>query len=290
MSEIDPLAIVRELGVGGSHSASVLAENRGKGVWRIQGDAGAFALRVLRPDEHETALSEQRAMDAARAAGAPAPEVVAAGDWRRRPVMLLSWCEGETLRDAIRKRPGTAFRLGLACGREQARLHELVAPPSLAADRWQTRFGPIDPELDQRLESIERSRSSLLHLDFHMDNVLMSGGQVSGLVDWTNACAGDPRADVARTWSLLTRRTGAGVRARATASLWRLVGAGWQRGYEQAAGRQHDMLLFRIWALTGLLNTSPRVEAERAGRRHELTLLQTRLAQMRNRAGLSPTG
>ena len=52
--EIDPVAIMRELGVGGSHSASVLAANRGKGVWRIQGDSGAFALRVLRPDEHET--------------------------------------------------------------------------------------------------------------------------------------------------------------------------------------------------------------------------------------------
>src|SRR5215203_530948 len=56
VSEIDPVAIMRELGVDGPHSASVLAANRGKGVWRIQGDSGAFALRVLRPDEHETAL------------------------------------------------------------------------------------------------------------------------------------------------------------------------------------------------------------------------------------------
>src|SRR5215213_660144 len=273
VSEIDPLAVMRELGFGGAHSASVLAENRGKGVWRIHADARAFALRVLRPDEHETALAERRAMDAARAGGAPAPEVVAAGAWRRRPVMLLSWCEGETLRHAIRKRPWTAFRLGLACGREQARLHELVAPPSLAAGRWHTRFGPIDVELQRRLESVENARSSLLHLDFHMDNVLVSGGQVTGLVDWTNACAGDSRADVARTWSLLTRRTSAGVRARATASLWRLVGAGWQRGYEQAAGRQDDMLLFRIWALTGLLNTLPRAKAERDAGPDEFTLL-----------------
>jgi len=170
--------------------------------------------------------------------------------------------QGRDLRDAIRKRPGTAFRLGLACGRKQARLHELAAPPSLAAAPWLTRFGPVDPELRQRFEGVERPHSSLLHLDFHMDNVLVSGGQVTGLVDWTNACAGDRRADVARTWSLLTRRTGAGVRARATAILWRLVNGGWQTGYEQVAGRQDDMLLFRIWTLTGLLNTS-RIEASR---------------------------
>jgi len=71
--------------------------------------------------------------------------------------------------------------------------------------------------------------------------------------------------------------------------MWRLVSGGWQRGYKQVAGRQDDMLLFRIWALAGVLNTS-RIEAEPAEGREELTLVRRRLARMRERAGLPPSG
>ena len=92
VSEIDPSAIMRELGLDESYTASVLAENRGKGVWRVEGKDGKFALRVLRPGEHETAFAERRAMEAGGGAGAPAPRVVAAGTLETRPVMLLSLC------------------------------------------------------------------------------------------------------------------------------------------------------------------------------------------------------
>ncbi|HEX6651111.1 MAG TPA: phosphotransferase [Thermoleophilaceae bacterium] len=286
MSGIDPSAIMRELGLGDSYSASVLAENRGKGVWRVQGEGGTFALRVLRPGERETALAERRAMEAGGGAGAPAPRVVADGTWETRPVMLLSWCEGRTLRDAGRQRPWAAFALGLACGREQARLNAHPAPADLAATPWITRFGDVDAELGSRLTAAERSPAGLLHLDFHPDNVLVSGREVTGLVDWTNACAGDGRADLARTWSLLTHRARAGARARATALVWRLAAAGWQRGYEQVAGPQRDMLVFRIWALTGLLG-SLRAEGAAPG---DLTQLESRITGMRKRAGMSSAG
>ena len=287
MTDIDPHAIMRELGCDGLYAASVLAENRGKAVWRMEGDGGTFALRILRPDEHETASAEQGVMELARGVGVPAPQVLATGTWRRRPVMLLSWCRGQTLSTAVRDQPWDAFRLGMACGREQARLNETPAPEPLGAARWLTRFGPLDPELRRRLERIESSHSGVLHLDCHGGNILVAGGEVTGLLDWTNACAGDGRADLARSWSFLTRCSGRGPRAGARAFLWRVVAAGWQRGYEQVAGRQRDMLLFRIWALTGLLQTS-RVEAERAGRKPDVAALQRRLARMRDRAGLPP--
>ena len=275
-----------ELGFGDPYSASVLAENRGKGVWRMQGKEGTFALRVLRPGEHETAIAERRAMDAARDAGAPAPAVVATGTWERRPVMLLSWCEGQPLRDVGRARPWAAFALGVACGRAQARLNAQPAPADLEAAGWITRFGDPDPELSSRLTAAESSPAGLLHLDFHPDNVLVSGTEVTGLVDWTNAGGGDGRADLARTWSLLTHRARGGARARATSLVWRLAAAGWHRGYEQVAGRQRDMLVFQIWALTGLLH-SLRGEGAAAG---DLTQLERRIARMRKRAGMSAAG
>jgi Ser/Thr protein kinase RdoA (MazF antagonist) len=283
VSEIDPSAIMRELGFGDPYSASVLAENRGKGVWRVEGDGDRFALRVLRPGEHETALAERRVMEAARDAGAPAPRVVAAGTWETRPVLLLSWCDGRTLRDAGRRRPWAAFALGVACGRAQARLNAQPVPADLAATAWTTRFGDLDPELRSRLKAAEGSPAGLLHLDFHPDNVLVSGREVTGLVDWTNACGGDGRADLARTWSLLTHRARGGARARATALVWRLAAAGWHRGYARVAGPQRDTLVFRIWALTGLLQ-SLRGEGAAAS---ELTQLEGRIARMRKRAGMS---
>jgi len=288
MSEIDPHDIMRELGFAGSYSAFVLTEHRGKGVWRMEGESGSFALRILRPDEHETAAAEQRAMDFARAAGTPTPRVLATGTWRRRPVMLLSWCRGQTLREAIRRQPWTAFQLGMACGREQARMHRNSAPPALASAGWITRLGPVDPELSRLLQCVEAARPRLLHLDCHMDNILIARGQVSGIIDWTNACGGDPRADVAWTWSLLTSRFGGGVRARAMAFLGSFVAAGWHRGYKQVAGSQRDMLLFQIWALTGLLHTA-RAGRERYGTRSDDTMVARRLANMREQAGLSPS-
>lgn len=285
---IDPHEIMRTLGFAGRFSSTPLAQNRGKGVWRLQGDAGTFALRVLRPGEDETARHEREAMDVARAAGVPVPEVLAAGTSDRRPVLLLSWCDGQTLHDAVRARPWTAYGLGLVCGRRQALLNRTPAPPALASSPWLTRFGPLEPELLERLERVDASPPGLLHLDFHAGNVLVAGGEIRGLLDWTNACAGDPRADLARTWSLLVSQSeGGGPRARAAALVLRLLGAGWHRGYEEVAGRQEDLLLFRIWALTVLEQTTSS-EAERFGGSSERSWLQPRLAKLRRRAGLSP--
>lgn len=274
--EIDPHEIMRTLGFLDRFAASPLAQNRGKGVWRLDGETGTFALRVLRADEHDTARHEREAMAVGRAAGAPVPEVLAAATWERRPVLLLSWCDGRTLHEAVRARPWSAYRLGLVCGRAQAGLNQAQPPPSFVSKPpWLTRLGPVDPELRARLESVQSARPRLLHLDFHPGNVLVSGGRLRGLVDWTNACAGDPRADLARTWSFLAARPAGGApKARAAAVAERLLAAGWHRGYEQVAGPQEEMLLFRVWALTGLAVAR--------------TSLQPLLSDLRRRAGLSP--
>ena len=67
----------------------------------------------------------------------------------------------------------------------------------------------------------------------------------------------------------------------------RVLAAGWQRGYEQVAGRQEDVLLFRIWALTVLEQTTSS-ELDRFGGSPERRWLQPRLAKLRRQAGLSP--
>jgi Ser/Thr protein kinase RdoA (MazF antagonist) len=52
----------------------------------------------------------------------------------------------------------------------------------------------------------ERLRDApVLHLDLHPFNVLLDDeAEVTGVIDWANASAGDPELDAARTWSILT--------------------------------------------------------------------------------------
>uniref|UniRef100_UPI001300A5FE aminoglycoside phosphotransferase family protein n=1 Tax=Desertihabitans aurantiacus TaxID=2282477 RepID=UPI001300A5FE len=110
---------------------------------------------------------------------------------------------------------GRAGRRGLACGRVHGVLAGVAAPAGLRV--------------------VERaptgSRTALLHLDLHPLNVLVGDDdEVSAVVDWANARAGDPALDVARTWALLT--------AHPTVAGWRrsAAGAAFLDGWAEAAG------------------------------------------------------
>jgi len=270
---IDAAAAARAVGVTEPMTATPLVERRGKGVWRIDTNEARFALRILRPDEHATAEHEQQMMRTAAAAGLPVPEVLASSTWDRRPVLLLTWCEGRTLQDELRRRPWAARALGRACGRMQAALHR-VSLDDGAAPGWLTRFGPVDEALAARLAAVESGERRLLHLDLHPTNVLVAAGSVTALLDWTNAAAGDPRADLARSLSMLTSPP-PGVR-RVRALVNRAVAVGWREGYEQVAGGQADMALFELWALSALSQI----------RGTDVELLERDIAARRARLGL----
>lgn len=85
MTDIDPHAIMRELGCGGLYAASVLAENRGKAVWRMEGDGGTFALRICALTSMKPPSPSRASWSLRRGAGVPAPQVLTTGTWRRRP-------------------------------------------------------------------------------------------------------------------------------------------------------------------------------------------------------------
>ena len=53
----------------------------------------------------------------------------------------------------------------------------------------------------QALNSLPE-KNSLCHFDFHPGNILVSDGKYQ-VIDWMTACAGDPAADLARTWLIL---------------------------------------------------------------------------------------
>jgi aminoglycoside phosphotransferase (APT) family kinase protein len=139
--------------------------------------------RVLRrggkPDREATLMA------LARAHGFPAPIVHEV----RPDGLVLERIHGPTMSRAILKRPWTAARHAATLAELHVRLHRV----------------PLDG-------------ASLLHLDLHPENVLISAaGPV--VIDWTNARGGDPAQDVALTWLIL--RTSGRLPGRVLATLFR---------------------------------------------------------------------
>jgi aminoglycoside phosphotransferase (APT) family kinase protein len=127
---------------------------------------------------------EARVMAHARAAGYPVPAVHEV----RSEGLVLERIDGSTMLADLRRRP---WRL---------RRHALL----LAS-------------LHERLHAIPYEAASLLHLDLHPDNVLLSpAGPI--VIDWTNAGSGPPALDVALTWTILA--TSGGLPGRAFARLF----------------------------------------------------------------------
>jgi aminoglycoside phosphotransferase (APT) family kinase protein len=144
-------------------------------------DADVFALdefRVLRRYRHDGRQTdlESRLMAHLMECGYPVPKVYEVTDTG----MVLERLTGPTMLEALAQRPWRVRDLGRMLGGLLDRLHELPAPTWLPE-----KFGATG---DDRV----------LHLDLHPDNVILTGrGPV--VIDWSNAGAGDPAADVAMT-------------------------------------------------------------------------------------------
>jgi aminoglycoside phosphotransferase (APT) family kinase protein len=100
-------------------------------------------------------------------------------------------------------------------------------------------------------------RARLLHLDLHPFSILAGAvGEVTGVLDWANAAAGDPDLDRARTWTILALDPAA--RARAGEPGWDGLCEGWAE-----SGRLHELPAgSRAWACAFMLSDlAPRYPA-----------------------------
>ena len=198
-------AVLRALGVRDQSGSRLLATNFRKSVWRVETPDGPCVVRLLAPSEERAAAHEREVLLVARSSGVPAPFLRAHATVQGRPALLLSWSDGRTLAAESRARPWSVRRLGMLMGEQQARVHRVRASFSDSV-AWYDCFGTADAAMRERLEAVQTPEPRLLHLDYHADNVILSGRSITGILDWENAVAGDPRADVARTWSLSWRR------------------------------------------------------------------------------------
>src|SRR5205814_1988822 len=104
-------------------------------------------------------------------------------------------------------------------------------------ESWIEWAGPDEEPLQARLRALAGNATALLHLDYHALNVMTDCRAITGILDWANARAGDPRADYARTVAILRLsplRPGS-PRLR-TLALRRMLEFGWRRGYRRDAG------------------------------------------------------
>jgi len=229
-------------------------------IWRVERGGEVYALRVFRPEETARCGREVEAMTAARIGGVPTPEVIADGVYEERPVLLLSWIKGKALGQLLQE-ISEPEKLATAFGRTQAAIHALPPPPEFDAYRWIEWAGEDEAELKARLREIQREKPALLHLDYHPLNVMGDENGITGVIDWANTAAGDPRADFARTYSILRIEPWqADGDDKQWESLRQRLENAWRAGYESAGGNTDDMALFYAWAGAVMVrDLSPRV-------------------------------
>ncbi len=250
-TKMQPLEILSSLGINGLHTVIPVQGGFDMAMWKVEYEGQTYALRVFPPGRQEDCERERGVMAAARAAGLPVPEVHAVGVWQDHSALLITWLAGRMVADELRARPWHVWRLGIEFGRMQAAIHAVPAPDLLRQqpEAWIAWKCEGEQTVQDRLRHLPSKEVALLHLDYHPRNVLTDGKQITGIVDWTNAHAGDPRADAARTLSILRVDPAARKPLLRRPGL-RIFELAWRIGYQRERGRPKEMSLFYAWAGT----------------------------------------
>lgn len=139
------------------------------------------------------------------------------------PFFIMGFAEGEVLRDHDQllgvARPDRLARHLMRCladlhavDPEDVGLGDLGRPDGYLdrqLDRWLRQVGSISSPLERRFAEVATSlrhrlprtqRTSLVHGDYRLDNVVVGPGErIVAVLDWEMATRGDPLADVAST-------------------------------------------------------------------------------------------
>jgi aminoglycoside phosphotransferase (APT) family kinase protein len=247
---LDPEIILHSL--GRSEPAIVTSAPGGAdaSIWQVEQGNETIALRLLQPEQAQQAAREVSALECARAGGIPVPRLLKFITWNKHPVLLLEWIEGVTLAERLIATNGD-FELSKSFGRKfgavQAAIHRIAAPPTLGANWWD--WPNSLPEVPGILGQMQRNCGMLIHLDFHPRNTMVDGDEIVAVLDWANAHAGDPRADVARTLSILQNAPIPEnvVRVDVKAILDAFE-TGWKAGYLECGGSMDDLAPYCWWA------------------------------------------
>jgi aminoglycoside phosphotransferase (APT) family kinase protein len=158
----------------------LLAQGRDADVFAL--DDGTRVLRRYRDPSHSNTEMEARVMEYLAAQGYPVPRVYDATDTD----LVMDRLDGPTLMQAWERRPWRLVRYARELAALHDRLAAVPAPGWLPAPRFLRDTEP-------------GGTGSVLHLDLHPLNVILTPDRGAVVIDWTNASAGDPAFDLART-------------------------------------------------------------------------------------------
>lgn len=150
-----------------------------------------------------------REVEAMASAPVPTAEIL----WRRPPALALAALPGTAL--GRLGEPSTASpRAWTAAGAAIRRLHDAPLPPwpgpsldelaARLADEcdWLTRNGVVPPDVVTRNRRLAESAlrpwtSVFIHGDLQVAHVFVDGDEITGIIDWSDACSGDALMDLA---------------------------------------------------------------------------------------------
>jgi aminoglycoside phosphotransferase (APT) family kinase protein len=141
------------------------------------------ARSVLRRSRARRSMHlEARTMDYLASNGYPVPVVEELSD--DGCDLVMQRIDGRSMVEELGRAPWTVYRQADTLARLHQQLHQIAPPDFLPA-------------------AAMSAGASILHLDLHPLNVIISGsGPV--VIDWTSACVGNPDADVALAWLLMS--------------------------------------------------------------------------------------
>lgn len=185
----------------------------------ISGNMGSTSMWKLDSPDHRAPLvvrlfgkigdaaaeREASAMQAAAGNGVPVPEIHGRGEFQGRPLLVTSFIEGRPAAGhVLQASPAVAHAFGVQAGETLGRINQVTAPEHLgrSPDDWLGWGGDALVPIRPLLAAIP-IRDRLVHFDFHLLNIMVHHGTITGVIDWENAAAAPPHMDLARSLAVI---------------------------------------------------------------------------------------
>ncbi|KXY70837.1 aminoglycoside phosphotransferase family protein [Bacillus sp. FSL W7-1294] len=155
-------------------------------------------------------INEAKKQKCAYSCGLPVPNVFEVTKIQNRQAIIMEYVKGNSIGDLLLNNLNEAEHYINICVNEQKKIHAIRVNTDVMeamGERLERQIKSVHKLDEKQKESILNKLHSikfeprLCHGDFHPFNLILSEKNVS-IIDWVDACSGDIRADVFRTYLL----------------------------------------------------------------------------------------